>query len=144
MNNANEIISNLWLGNRNSTLEKENLMLKRFVIFESDNLKMYVFLIVDKPDGLDYESYQNERKYQLFSYMLSLKSQYPELLDIVGISREASMEISASNDFVYLNGREWTKEDQIEADKNRYHFNHLKKENIHKFIREEVEYPYVN
>lgn len=126
------------------SLEKENLMLKRHLLFENNTSKMYVFLITNKPQSLDYESYQNERKIQLLSYMISLKSKYPEVLDIVGISREASVKAPASNDIVYLDGREWTKEDQIEADKNCYHFNHLKEENLHKFTREEVEYPYVN
>ena len=93
-------------------------------------------------DQISNVGYQNERKFQLLSYMISLKSKYTEVLDIVGISREASMEIPASNDFVYLNGREWTKEEQIEAEKNCYDFNHLEEKNIQRFSKEEIEYPY--
>ena len=125
-------------------IKKENLMLKRHIFFENDTSKIYVFLITNKPESLDYESYQNERKFQLLSYMISLKSKYTEVLDIVGISRESSMEIPASNDFVYLNGREWTKEDQIEAEKNCYDFKHLEEKNIQRFSKEEVEYPYIS
>jgi hypothetical protein len=124
------------------SLEKENLMLKRTIILVNSPYKIYVFLITNKPESLDYESYQNKRKFQLLSYMISLKSKYTEVLDIVGISREASMEIPASNDFVYLNGREWTKEDQIEAEKNCYDFKHLEEKNIQRFSKEEIEYPY--
>lgn len=122
----------------------KNKILKRVVIFENNDKKAYVFLITNKPENWKYEDYQNERKYQLFNYMMSLKGKYPNLLDIVGISREAVLDESSSNDILYIDGRNWNKEDEEEADEIFLKYGYLKDENIEKFSREEVEYPYKN
>lgn len=122
----------------------KNKILKRVVIFENNDKKAYVFLIANKPENWEYEDYQNERKYQLFNYMMSLKSKYPNLLDIVGISREAVIDEASSNDILYIDGRNWNKEDEEEANEIFLKYGYLKDENMENFSREEIEYPYIN
>lgn len=122
----------------------KNKILKRVVIFENNDKKAYVFLIANKPENWEYEDYQNKRKYQLLTHMMSLKSKYPNLLDIVGISREAVLDEASSNDILYIDARNWNKEDEKEANEIFIKYGYLKDENIEKFSREEIEYPYIN
>lgn len=125
---------------------KEETILKRVAYLGENEFtaeRAYVFLIANKPDYWDYETYRDNRRDKLLTYILALKNKYPNLLDIIGISRESLDRDFSSNDIVYVDGRDWTKEEHEEAEKIRLEGNYLKDGNVQKFETEEAEYPYI-
>lgn len=59
-------------------------------------------------------------------------------------NQEEVLDEASSNDILYIDGRNWNKEDEKEANEIFLKYGYLKDENMEKFSREEIEYPYIN
>ena len=61
------------------------------------------------------DGYRKVRKEMLMDYCSIVKAEYPEVLHIIGVAHESSEGQYTSEDFIYLDAREWSKEQQAEA-----------------------------
>lgn len=75
----------------------------------------YLFLLMSKRTTLSYEEYREVRGQLLAGYLRITKLKFPEIKDIVGIATETGLSEERSEDFMYLNARDWTEEDDREA-----------------------------
>lgn len=101
----------------------------------------YIFMLLPHFDFVSDEEYREIRSGQLKLHCWIAKSMYPNALDIVGIATEtASREIS-SECFIHFDARDWTEDDQINAQNFRKEFNILldSDKKTYKFI--EKDYP---
>ncbi|GBD15236.1 hypothetical protein HRbin26_00122 [bacterium HR26] len=75
----------------------------------------YVFLLMPEGSVTPYDEYRRQRREVLWAYCSVVKFLHPDIMDIVGIATESEVGAEGSQDIVYLDGREWTTEDEKEA-----------------------------
>ncbi|MBZ0280740.1 MAG: SEC-C domain-containing protein [Anaerolineae bacterium] len=110
-------------------------------IFAPQNPKYphYVFLMLPHQSDITYEEYREFRLGFLKAYCTVVKLKFPNAVDIVGIATEPQPDASSTEDALYLDARDWTNEQQAQAQ-------NLQKEldllitPTHSFVKEK-EYP---
>jgi len=75
----------------------------------------YVFLFFRREPGPTDEEYRNRRAHLLTAYCEVTKLMHPRAIDIIGIATEAGLLAERSEDFLYLNARDWTAADDQQA-----------------------------
>ena len=102
----------------------------------------YVLMLFPWRDDLPYEQNRTVRQNQITHYCQVVKVKFPNAQHILGIATESGQGPNRSEDFVYLDAREWTEELQAEALELQKEFNILN--NINFFPISVQEYPEVN
>lgn len=87
----------------------------RVVVTEDKSGTGYCFLVCAKKSEQDYEEYREFRAGLLQCYCRVMKVKYPQLEHIVGIATESGHVKGRSEDLVYLDGTEWSDDDQAQA-----------------------------
>jgi hypothetical protein len=78
----------------------------------------YVLLLVSaEQQGLSYEDYREFRLWMLSEYCRAVRYQFPSAEDIIGIATEVGLRSGRSEDAIYYDGRRFTEQDAIEAQK---------------------------
>lgn len=72
----------------------------------------YVFMLVPRETGEDYNSYRDKRVMKLEAYCRVAKVKLPQVLDIVGVATEPGGSHGSSEDMIYMDTRTWTAEDE--------------------------------
>lgn len=75
----------------------------------------YVFLVLKRDLKVSDEEYRTMRLNLLSNYCHVTKLKRPAAIDIVGIATEGGSDLRRSEDLIYLNTAEWTKEDYAKA-----------------------------
>ena len=76
----------------------------------------YVFLSLPQPDYATSEEYREVRGSLLEACLMVVKYKFPEAQDIVGIASEPlRLNSQPSEDFLYLDAREWSEKINAEA-----------------------------
>lgn len=87
----------------------------RVVVTEDKSGTGYCFLACAKKSEQDYEEYREFRAGLLQCYCRVMKVKFPQLEHIVGIATEPGRVKGRSEDLLYLDGTEWSDDDQAEA-----------------------------
>ncbi len=77
----------------------------------------YVFLLLPKTENMSYERYREIRGELLASYLQITKLRYSNAIDIIGLATETGLSEERSEDFMYLDTRNWSSDDNIEAER---------------------------
>jgi hypothetical protein len=75
----------------------------------------YIFLVMPRPVDIAYEQYRWTRCQHLLDLCKVCRHMLPAAQDIVGIATEAGWMPERSEDLLYLDGRNWTAEEDAEA-----------------------------
>jgi hypothetical protein len=75
----------------------------------------YIFLLLSHLKNLSYEEYREFRRELLAAYCQVVKLKFPDAQDIVGIATETGQDDGRSEDALYFDARNWTDEEQAEA-----------------------------
>ena len=76
----------------------------------------YPFLLLPKLKDIPYERYRQVRYELSGSHLQILKLEHTEALDIIGLAAETGTSEEHSEDFMYLDAREWTKKENKDAE----------------------------
>jgi hypothetical protein len=76
----------------------------------------YVFLVVPQPSDVSYDEYREIRGKLLEALCKVVRLTFPAAKDIVGVATEAGNVLNRSEDVLYLDGRCWSEELQVEAE----------------------------
>jgi len=99
----------------------------------------YVFVLLPHlPEEL-YDDYRIVRRNLLEMYCMVVKSDFTDAKEIIGIATEPGLSMGRSEDLLYLDVREWTKEQNLEAKQIKQKFGLLTQKIP--FTRREFEYP---
>lgn len=93
----------------------ENMRTTRLLDPEKISEPYYLFLLLPFPKFLSYEKYREVRGDLLNRYLSITKLNCPEALDIIGLATETGFPEKRSEDFVYLDARIWSDEDNQHA-----------------------------
>jgi len=99
----------------------------------------YVFLIMPRPPKIPDAEYRLTRRKHLLDLCKVCRHMHPAALDIVGIATEEEGARYRSEDLVYLDGREWTAEEDAEAKQMQADHGYFTK--TRKFFQAVDEYP---
>ncbi|MHB1001564.1 MAG: hypothetical protein ACYC27_20175 [Armatimonadota bacterium] len=90
---------------------------RSIAIYPPDSLghPYYVFLLLNQLDYASYKNYREDRLKLLEAYCMTVKLQYQNAEDIIGIAIEPSNNKEKSEDALYLDARQWTSEQQQKA-----------------------------
>lgn len=99
----------------------------------------YVFLLLPHLTGIPEAEYRKVRRNLLEAYCMVTKLTFPEAQDIVGIATESGTEDYRSEDALYLDARNWTADQQAEAQSLQNDLGLLRQ--VDKFASKEYEYP---
>lgn len=103
-------------------------------------LPYYVFIAFPKPKNVSDEKYREIRRGLLEAKCMVLKVKFPDAMDIVGIASEPIRKgKGSSEDVMYLDASQWSKEMQEEAEHLQEEFGIMKKVKMHNI--HEREYP---
>jgi hypothetical protein len=102
----------------------------------------YLFLLVKRPEDIADEDYRRVRLKLLADYCDVVKVKYPSADHIVGIASEAGSEEWRSEDILYIDGSDWTAEDQTRAEEVQRRSGYLS--NVRMWKGTEQEYPLDN
>ena len=75
----------------------------------------YVFLVLIHFPSVPYDEYREVRREMLNACCSIVKLRFPDALDIIGIATEQGQEENRSEDFAYLDARDWSPERDAEA-----------------------------
>lgn len=79
----------------------------------------YVFFLIppheEIPYAESYEQYREVRRKFLEAYCMAIKVKYPDAEDIVGLAMESGFAPELSEDSLYLDARNWSADDQVDA-----------------------------
>lgn len=75
----------------------------------------YIFLLLSHLKNLSYEEYREFRRQLLGAYCQVVKLKFPDAQDIVGLATETGRDAERSEDALYFDARNWTDEEQAEA-----------------------------
>lgn len=101
----------------------KHLKASRTILPSNPDDPYYVFLLLPNLEKDDYATYREVRRELLAAHCMIAKLDYPEAADIVGIATETGTDAERSEDFVYLDGRTWSNEDQQHAQEMRDELN---------------------
>lgn len=96
----------------------ENIRATRTILPSYPGDPYYIFLVLPDLDHKQSEAYRTFRRELLTQYCLITKVQHPEANDIIGIATESGHRVPGSEDIIYLDAREWTDEQQHDAEAN--------------------------
>lgn len=86
------------------------------ILFNPDEPEVcYILFLLPRKEYMSDDGYRKVRKEMLMDYCSIVKAEYPEVLHIIGVAHESSEGQYTSEDFIYLDAREWSKEQQAEA-----------------------------
>jgi len=95
----------------------DNTKATRLLLPTSPGEPYYLFLLLPRPKDIPHEEYRDVRGGLLERHIKITKLQYPEAKDIIGIATETGFVDERSEDCIYYDAREWTQEDEEEAEK---------------------------
>jgi hypothetical protein len=76
----------------------------------------YVFLALVRKEDKSLEDYRNIRRNILHNYCMAAKVRFPKAEKIIGIATESISHQRRSNDLIYIDARNWTRDHQKEAE----------------------------
>lgn len=90
----------------------KNMRATRYVCPTNSQEPYYVFLALPQSDWMTYEQYRESRRYVLEACCSGVKLKFPDAQHIVGIATESGFDNeSRSEDAMYFDATDWTKED---------------------------------
>ncbi|MCB9111438.1 MAG: hypothetical protein H6634_09310 [Anaerolineales bacterium] len=135
------LLSKALLGLLDKTPEKEFALRVVGPIEEGD--PYYVFMLFPRYEDLGTEEYRKLRLDVLYSYCLVTRLKFKDAMDIVGFATESGNKIQfRSEDLIYYDGRNWTDEDQKNAEYFSNEHDLLKE--VNEFRAKEYEFPIRN
>jgi hypothetical protein len=75
----------------------------------------YLLFLLPYQKDCSYDEYRKKRMDLLTDYMKILKLRFPNAIDIIGLATETGLSEDRSEDFMYLNVKDWTEKDNKEA-----------------------------
>ena len=72
----------------------------------------YVLFLLPHIHGESYENYRQMRREMLQDYCLIAKTDFPEVEQVIGIAHESEKTNSSTEDFLCLEAKDWSEEDQ--------------------------------
>lgn len=86
------------------------------IIYEPDVPDVcYILFLLPKTAKISDEEYRERRRNMLQDYCRIVKTDFPRVLQVIGIAHESSDTEYSSEDFIYLDASIWSDEDQKEA-----------------------------
>jgi hypothetical protein len=76
----------------------------------------YVFLLLPKLNDQQDSEYREMRRGFLQSYCMVVKHKFPDAEDIIGFATESGRREHGSEDLIYFDARQWTEEEQKDAE----------------------------
>ncbi|MPM66342.1 hypothetical protein SDC9_113249 [bioreactor metagenome] len=92
-----------------------NLRGTRLLLPSNTGDPYYLFLLLPRLNNISEEEYRKTRRELLQCYLLTLKLRYQNAMDIIGLAMETGTSSERSEDFMYLDAREWTDEENEKA-----------------------------
>lgn len=89
----------------------------RVIVPTRDGDPYYIFLVLSQPLGRPYEEYRAVRGELLSAYVHVIRMKYPDATNIIGFATETREAYERSEDLIYLDGRNWTPEEERETRK---------------------------
>lgn len=90
----------------------------------------YVFYICSPDDNEEYGEYRKRRLYLLHAHCMVLKHKWPRVCRVVGVAMEPKGSRGGSQDLVTLDVRDWSPEQDAEAQKYQEEFSIFRSENV--------------
>lgn len=111
----------------------------RVILPSQEGEPYYVFLLLPELEHVPYAQYREVRRKFLNACCMVTKLKFPEAQDILGIATETGINENSSHDAAYFDAREWTAEDEAEAQSLHEDLGLLV--NVNEFASRELEYP---
>jgi hypothetical protein len=91
----------------------------RLVLPSNPEDPYYLFLLLPQPRGMPNSEYRQARLELLKTYLVATRSEYRDAYDIIGLATGTGSPGGETEDFVYLDSRDWTDEHQRDAEDKR-------------------------
>ena len=86
------------------------------ILFNADEPDVcYILFLLPRKKDMGDDEYRNIRREMLKGYCTIVKAEHPNILHVIGVAHESADEQYSSEDFIYLDARDWSEQQQAEA-----------------------------